>query len=100
MTSAAPPACNNASNSATTGALKFRDMILSKFVQNHANLTSNLDKNTANITSQSEPKITEENHSAQWVLLLLIYSCLLFDSIQKNIHIYERNAKLLMFKIH
>jgi hypothetical protein len=87
MTSAAPPACNNASNSATTGALKFRDMILSKFVQNHANLTSNLDKNTANITSQSEPKITEENHSAQWVLLLLIYSCLLL------------NEKLLMFKI-
>ena len=95
MTSAAPPACNNASNSATTGALKFRDMILSKFVQNHANLTSNLDKNTANITSQSEPKITEENHSAQWVLLLLIYSCLLFDFIQKIFIL----AKLLIFKI-
>ena len=77
MTSTAPPGNlpSNVPSSATTGALKFRDMILSKFAQSHANLTNNLDKNSSTVAnmimSQSEPKITED--SAQWVLLLPLY---------------------------
>ena len=70
MTSAAPAAPPNAVTAActTTNTLKFRDMILSKFAQNHAaaivQATNNLDNN---VTVNHSPKITEENHSAQLV---------------------------------
>ena len=74
MTSAAPAipprSCspNNAVTTAATNTLKFRDMILSKFAQNHAaaivQATNNLDNN---VTVNHSPKITEENHSAQLV---------------------------------
>ena len=70
MTSAAPAAPPNAvtATACTTNTLKFRDMILSKFAQNHAaaivQATNNLDNN---VTVNHSPKITEENHSAQLV---------------------------------
>ena len=69
MTSAAPAAPPpNVTAACTTNTLKFRDMILSKFAQNHAaalvQATNNLDNN---VTVNHSPKITEENHSAQLV---------------------------------
>ena len=88
MTSTAPPGNlpSNVPSSATTGALKFRDMILSKFAQSHANLTNNLDKNSSTVAnmimSQSEPKITED--SAQWVLLLSLYNWLHYMLFSKQ----------------
>ena len=64
MTSAAPPCSLPGNVSAASGALKFRDMILSKFAQNH----QNSEKNNAVALMAQESKITEENHSAQLVL--------------------------------
>ena len=73
MTSAAPAipprSCspNNAVTAAATNTLKFRDMILSKFAQNHAAAAAVVQANNLDKTTVNSPKITEENHSAQLV---------------------------------
>ena len=77
MTSAAPPCSLPGNVSAASGALKFRDMILSKFAQNH----QNSEKNNAVAMMAQESKITEENHSAQLVLFLPIFENMVYSII-------------------